>query len=452
MKSNYKYFIRGLLFLSLFFLITCNDNTMKDLEPNITPRGDESYLRLSSDYIFNQDNLLTYELKISQEKLEEIDNNPAAEEYVDGMLIFEGDTISPVGIRYKGSIGAFVGCVDGPNVFEPSGKKTCTKLSMKIKINWNGRSERFYGLKKLQFHSMNLDQTQMHERLGYWLFRSMNVEAPRSVHARIVINGEFTGLFALTEQIDGAFTDYHFNDKNGNVYKEIWPLYMNGMAVQRSRLIGALKTNEDDNPSVELMREFSEKLSKANDAELKKIISDYMDIKKIISYAVVDRAIKHDDGPFHWYCDGNGCESHNFYWYEEPLNKKINLIPWDMDNAFENINSSQNQVTKIYDEWGKTTNDCQPFQVGFFYQWSAACDKLTRGWASYEEEYSNLKKEFNEGPFSNANVRSLITKWSDQIRESTKEADKKFTDAISVQKWQNSIFDLIDKLDYARTN
>ena len=58
-------------------------------------------------------------------------------------LFFEGDTISPVGIRYKGSVGAFVGCTSGKNPLEPSGRKICKKLSMKVKIDWNGRKNKF---------------------------------------------------------------------------------------------------------------------------------------------------------------------------------------------------------------------------------------------------------------------------------------------------------------------
>ena len=185
--------LRLLLFVVL--VVSCDDKEdiieQEFIAPIIIPNGSEQYLNLSSDFIFYQNELRTFELKLSEKNLNKIDNDPTAEQYVEGMMIFEGDTISPIGIRYKGSVGAWVGCVDGDIWFEPSGRKICTKLSTKVKINWKGRDERFYGLKKLQFHAQNLDPTLMHERLGYWLFRSMGVEAPRSVHARLVINGEF---------------------------------------------------------------------------------------------------------------------------------------------------------------------------------------------------------------------------------------------------------------------
>tara|TARA_Y100000746_G_scaffold195184_1_gene176786 strand:+ start:391 stop:1779 length:1389 start_codon:yes stop_codon:yes gene_type:complete len=444
--------------LSILFFNGCLNEEKEKIDeefkaPIIKPDGSEQYLNSNSDFIFDQNELRTFELKLAEKDLEKIDSDPTAEQYVEGMMVFEGDTISPIGIRYKGSVGAWVGCVDGENWFEPSGKKICTKLSTKVKINWKGRDERFYGLKKLQFHAQNLDPSLMHERLGYWLFRSMGVEAPRSVHARLVINGEFIGLYALTEQIDGAFTDYHFDDKDGNLYKEVWPLNMNGEPMDPQSLISALKTNEDDNPSTDIISGFADKLHNGKESDIPNIISEYMDINKVLSMVVVDRAIRHDDGFLHWYCSEDGCASHNFYWYEEPNNKKVNLIPWDLDNAFENIIKNANPVTPIADEWGKTSNNCNPFPYGEFgmYQWSAACDKLTGGWARDKELYEELKNKFIQGPFAASNVNALLSAWSEQIRPVVKEAqDKNTWDQLTVQQWESKLYELIDQLEFAR--
>jgi len=126
---------------------------------------------------------------------------PPPRSCVDGSVSFNGEDIASVGVRYKGSVGAFLGCTSGPNPFDASGAKTCRKLSMKLKINWDGSDREFYGVRKVQLHSQNLDQTKMHERLGYWLFREAGVPAPRSTQARVMINGEYLGLFALTEQM-----------------------------------------------------------------------------------------------------------------------------------------------------------------------------------------------------------------------------------------------------------
>ncbi len=449
-----------LLIPTLFiFLYSCEKvddpaNNKPDVPPVdiIVPTGNEKYLNEDSDYIYDQTQLHTFELTLSDAALATIDANPAAEQYVEGSLTFEGETISPVGIRYKGSIGAYVGCVSGSDWSNPSGRKTCTKLSMKVKFNWQDTDDKFYGIKKLQFHSQNLDASQMRDRLGYWLFRQMGVPAPRSVHARLIINGAYTGLYALVEQVDGRFTRENFDDGKGNVYKEIWPINADGRAHSEATYLNKLETNEDENPSAAMIKTFGEEISTSNDATIKSVITKWMDIDEIMAYAVVDRVIKVDDGPFHWYC-GGGCTNHNYYWYEEPTQQTLHLIPWDLDNAFENIVIPRNPVTPIADDWGEITNNCLPFQFGSFKlsQRSAACDKLTAGWVQFDEEYNQMMTKFMEGPFSEAIVDAQLDAWSAQIRAATTEANQTISDAITVIGWESAMRELRSSLQFARS-
>ena len=111
------------------------------------------------------------------------------------------------------------------------------------------RKQKFYDLTKLQFHSQNNDPSQMRERLGYWFFRNMGVPAPRSVHAKLIINNTYLGLFALTEQIDGNFTRHNFDEPNGNLYKEVWPITEKGEVQNDKALLKGLKTNEKATPA-----------------------------------------------------------------------------------------------------------------------------------------------------------------------------------------------------------
>ncbi len=442
--------------ITILGLSSCSDEEMipdTDAEfqvPMVTPSGNENYLNTGADYVFDQAQLRTYELKIPESALLELDEDPAAEEYVEGMLIFEGDTISPVGIRYKGSVGAWVGCLSGGDLLNPSGTKTCTKLSMKVKINWEGRDEKFFKLKKLQFHSMNGDPSQMHERLGYWLFREMGVPAPRSVHAKLNINGQYVGLFALTEQIDNRFIKENYEDDKGNLYKEIWPLGTNGIPYSDQEYIDALKTNEDDSPSIALIKNLGQSIADAEVSATQDIVERFLDIDEIMAYAVVDRTIRHDDGPFHWYCSEDDCSNHNYYWYEEPNEEKLHLIAWDLDNAFSNIINESNPITPIADPWGQTSNNCQPFQYLWARQWSASCDKLTATWVSYADIYQQKKLQLLSGPMSDASVNQLLDTWQNQIKEATKDASDLYDDAVPVDEWESKVVGLKSQLQHAR--
>ena len=123
-----------------------------------------------------------------------------------------------------------------------------------------------------------------------------------------------------------------------------------------------------------------------------------------------------------------------------------------MDHAFINIISNTNPVTPIADDWGATSNNCNPFGYGAFnfYQWSAACDRLTGGWASFEEEYQQLKSQFLNGPFSVASVNAQLDAWEAQIRAATEEASYLHSDAISVSQWENAMNKLEEQIDHAR--
>ena len=390
-----------------------------------------------SDYLYDQEVLHTFELTISDEAFADINSDPSEEQYVEGSLTFEGETISPVGIRYKGSVG----------------EKTCTKLSMKVKVNWEDSSRTFWGVKKLQFHSMNLDPSQMHERLGYWLFRKMGVPAPRATHARLLINGNYVGLYSFVEQIDGRFVDRQFDDGDGNLYKEVWPLNHQGSARKRSEFRDALKTNEEDEVTVDHILNFSKELAAAQKSELPQIVAKWMDVDEIIRWAVVDRAIRNDDGPLHWYCF-DGCNNHNFYWYEEPTTGRLHLIPWDLDSAFANIVSDANPVTPIADKWGEITNDCRPFPYGQWNipQWSATCDPLIGTWTTFVDEREAVWAAFLEGPFSAESTESILKQWAGQIHDATSEAAATHQDALEVEKWKAALSKLGSSLDFARVN
>lgn len=417
-----------------------------------------NYLTAGSDYIFDQAALHTFELNLSEEALAELDDDPAAEEYVEGALTFEGETLAAVGIRYKGSVGAFVGCLSGPDLLNPSGSKTCNKLSMKVKINWDDPKGEFFGLRKLQFHSMRLDPSQMHDRLGYWLFREMGVPAPRAVHARLVINGEYSGLYSLVEQVDGRFTREAFEDGTGNLYKEVWPVDIDGEVQTDDAYIDGLKTNEDDDPSVALISSFAAEVAATSPQDsadsASELVSKWMDLDEIMAYLVVDRTIRHDDGPFHYYCLTEECSNHNFYWYENPTDTTLHLIPWDLDNAFENIVADANPVTPVADEFGEMTADCEFYPYGSFQleQRSAVCDPLFRIWAQLDADYERILDDFLTGPFAEDRIDELLDTWEAQIAEATGEAGQTHPDALDPDEWSSAMDRLRASLEHARSN
>ena len=100
-------------------LETQNENSQDKDEPEKDdgPR----YVSGDSEHLIDQGKLHTFELTLSDQNLAYLDSAPGLEEYVPGTLTFEGESL-PVGIRYKGSVGAWVGCLTG-DFFQAEGEK-----------------------------------------------------------------------------------------------------------------------------------------------------------------------------------------------------------------------------------------------------------------------------------------------------------------------------------------
>jgi spore coat protein CotH len=401
-------------------------------------------------FIYDQTVLRTFELRLAEADLAAIDADPTAERYVPGTLVFESIEY-PVSIRYKGSVGAWVGCTEDSTDANPlnvGGAKTCPKLNLKVSFNETDPNGRFFGVKKLLFHAMNLDASLMRERLAYWLFRQMGVAAPRAVHVRLLINGELAGVFVNVEYIDGRFTRSRFADGGGNLYKEVWPTWSRHTPeLNTPRLRGALRTNEDDNPTFSRILAYSRAvMARGSDARAS-AIQQWMSVENTMRFVAVDRTIGVDDGPFHFYCRW-GCENHNFYIYEEQLADRVWLIPWDLDNAFVVPGTATQADTflTIVDQWDDVTVPCQPHPGAAPwtpYQLPPSCDPLFNGCACYfQSEFRQAVGELLDGPFSQATIAEQLEIWSAQIAGAVDEAHATDPDQLPPEDWRAGLADL----------
>jgi hypothetical protein len=393
-----------------------------------------------ASYIFDQQHVRTYNIAIAATDLAKIDANPQAEADVPAMLEFEGTTYGPYQVRYKGSVGAW----RPPCTTSPLLAKT-GKCSLKLDFNQNDPNARFFGLKKLNLHSMNDDSAELRDRLSYAMFREMGVVAPRAMHARVLINGKLEGLFVAVEQIDGRFTRARFGDGGeGNVYKEIWPNYDDP-----SMYVNALETNADEHPSVQRMLDF-----RAAIADSAQSVERFIDRDYIMRYTAVDRVIINDDGIFHWWCDtgaqGNNVApygNHNYYWYEAKDSERLWLIPWDLDDTFTDASHS----THIEIPWTQTAPCVCKLDPMLLFERPASCDPLTKYFISWLPEYEAKVDAFIAGPFAAGPVDAKLNDWSAQIDQYVREASGK-NGAPTYSAWMMGVEDLRQRIADARKN
>lgn len=393
----------------------------------------------ASRTIFAAGEIKTYELTVAPEDLAKIDAQPSAEIYVPAQLAIGDERVEQVGLRYKGSAGAFITpCTAATTPGRSNGPKV-GKCSMKLAFDFSDDEARFHGLKKLNLHSMGRDLSFVREQLGYAMYREMGVASPRTAYVRVVINGQLEGLFLAVEQIDGRFTRSRFSEGGeGNLYKEVWPLYADPKVYRT-----ALESNKGDTTNVDKMIAFATRVVFAPSTATEWVDRDYT-----LRYIAVDRVLQNDDGVFHFYCGRSGNNpgpfaNHNYYWYEAEHAGRFWLVPWDLDVSLVN-----EPRTFIDVEWSAMSSCACHVAVGFP-QRAPACDPLVAQFATWRDDYDSMVDTFLTGPFAKGAVDAKLAEWSEQISPFVEESAG-LKGAPDVEKWNAELLEVRYLLQEAR--
>ncbi len=398
--------------------------------------------------VFSEDELKSYYLTFSEEELAKLMDLATLlpepftvneDRYVRAELQVGETEVGAIGVRFKGNYSIW-GCVDFVTKeravrVEPffGGVDVCQRFSLKLDFDRYDPQLRLDGLKKLNLHAMAADPSKMRERLGYSLFREAEIVAPRAVHARLYINGEYQGVVAAVEQVDGRFTAHRFGEAgDGNLYRDLWP----SPDVSAADAEAALKTNDDPaQRDVSDFLAFAEAIAGSSEADFAARLEPFVDFEYLARYLVVDRAIGNYDGILAFYFGpGFGPENQNYDWYDVGSNR-FTLIPWDLDKAFwyPEPNFWSHNSPHVYGgtpNWNVVTDGCEGYLSSFdatvvaegianqtsYRVREIDCDpflRLLRG--EIFERQAALAEAFIAGPFSEASIAAKLDAWRSQI-------------------------------------
>ncbi|MEE9383864.1 MAG: CotH kinase family protein [Nannocystaceae bacterium] len=383
--------------------------------------------------VFDEDHLATYRLVLPAAKWNTLQDQALDEEYVRAQLDVDACYLGEVGLRFKGAVGSLEMC------FDEHGKLTCDKLSMKIKFNKYDKDKRYYGLKRLNFHALTHDKSLMHNRLAYGIFREMGIVTSRATHAKLVVNGEYRGVFSLVEQIDGRFTANRFPEGgDGNLYKGVWP-----DTDSPGHFDWGLKTNNDNPDHSQIIALYTE-ISSAAQSELAEVVTRWLDAEYVMRFMAVDDAIHNFDGVTAFWCGDWGCGNGNYYLYQDEFAPKFSLLAWDLDGTF----AAESPFSHV-PSWDMPPRDCDKLYRVFDNSGSlmaANCDPLLHGFGLVRRStphYDDAVQELLSGPFSLDGLNEKLTRWSDQIREAV--TDDPYGPGHA--DWARAVLDLRDNLE-----
>jgi hypothetical protein len=113
---------------------------------------------------------------------------------------------------------------------------TCDKMQFVISFNEVDPDGRFHGLRKIVMDAPWYDASLLHERLAFFFLERYGAPYSCVNNARLFINGAYYGVYANVERIDREYLERHFDDPDGNLYKEGKELKTNEETANTSRM------------------------------------------------------------------------------------------------------------------------------------------------------------------------------------------------------------------------
>lgn len=226
------------------------------------------------------------------------------------------DTIPEIGFRLRGNT-----------------SRVSAKKSFKVSFNTFHSGRQYFGVEKLNLNGEHNDPSVIRSKIGWDLFRDFGIPAPRANHVEVYINGNYYGLYINVEHIDEEFVESRFDNKNGNLYKCLWPADLDYLGsdpenykyTAGDRRAYDLQTNVIEDDYSDLAR-FIVQLNQLPQAVFECEMNKNYNVYDYLKVIAVDVFLGNWDGPIY--------NKNNFYLYNNTQYERLEYIPYDLDNTF----------------------------------------------------------------------------------------------------------------------
>jgi len=173
----------------------------------------------------------------------------------------------------------------------------------------------------------------LRERLSFLVFEAMGIAAPRNAHARLTVNGQYWGLFALVEPVSKPFLEARVGEKSGTLfdYEWIFPYDFSWLGTEPSEYVPLPfepETNEDRPDVAAGLVAFVRAINEEPDATFLAVMAGRLDVDRFLTHLAVENALAEFDGIV------GDFGLNNFYLYEYGAGNRFVFIPWDKDSTF----------------------------------------------------------------------------------------------------------------------
>ena len=236
-------------------------------------------------------------------------------------VVFNGDTLDSVGVRYKGN-----------STFWWTQILGSPKFPLNIDFNLIDDDQDLLGYIKVKLSNSIFDPTFIKESLGY-ITEGYYLPTSKVGYMNVSINDNHLGLYISVESVNDPFLTNHFGNEEGTFFK-CEPQFHYGSGVYDAW--PDLRWYGDDSTAYAYQKGYELK-SESGWADLLDLIYTLnFEIDSIETILNVDRAL--------WFFAAsqvmpdldayNGFYMHNYYLYRNTSSGQFEIIPWDKDHTF----------------------------------------------------------------------------------------------------------------------
>ena len=193
----------------------------------------------------------------------------------------------------------------------------------------------FLGLKTVVLRNNTQDPSMLRERVAMAFINLMGMPAPREAHARLYVNGRYSGLYSIVEDVDTAFLQRVFGQNRGYLYKYVWAFtwffeYLGADPALYSPALLNPETQEaapDPSPLERMIRT----INQTPDPYFMDEVSRYLDLKQFVTYIAIDNFLAEGDGLIGLF------GANNFYVYRFENTELSQFLFWDKSMSFSSV-------------------------------------------------------------------------------------------------------------------
>lgn len=209
------------------------------------------------------------------------------------------------------------------------------KKSFKIDFNDVVSTQKYDGMKKLNFNNGFNDPTFMRDKIYMDVSRAAGVPAPRINYVNVYFNNTFWGFYTIVEQVDKEFIQNNFTFDNGNLFKA-GDAFGSNPVFADLKYYGTdpalyvpnryeLKTNETLNDVTDLI-DLLNFINNSTNTDFGTNLSQHFNQTNLLKSIATDILFSN--------LDSYQNSARNYYIYHDSLNSRWEWIKWDANEAF----------------------------------------------------------------------------------------------------------------------